>query len=490
MILCEEKYRPQYHFSPEEKWMNDPNGMVYYNGEYHLFYQYHPDGTTWGPMHWGHAISKDLVHWEQMPIALKPDEHGAIFSGSAVVDWNDTTGFFDGGHGLVAIFTHHDTHPNSERIRQRQSLAYSKDNGRTWEMYEGNPVLSNEDYPDFRDPKVFWHDKTNKWIMSLACGQIIHFYASRNLKEWEFLSEFGENTGSHLGVWECPDLFQLPVEGTNEQKWVLIVSIGDNPDFEIGSRTQYFIGEFDGKEFINDNSDETILWLDHGRDNYAGVSWSDMPEEDGRRIYIAWMSNWRYANVVPTESWRGAMTLPRELKLISTKNGVRVKQQVVKEIEKFRGKQDTLKNEIIEANERIEKHIDSGAVEILISFETRDKSIFQLSLGEDHSTYHTVIGYDGKSNSVFVDRTNSGTHDFSSSFSAKDEVILLNDNRDITLRIFVDHSSIEVFVNDGEESLTYLIFPNNELKKLVLSSHDGETLIHSLDIYELEGIWK
>jgi len=489
MKLYNERYRPQYHFSPKENWMNDPNGMVYYNGEYHLFYQYHPDGTTWGPMHWGHAISKDLTHWKQMPIALKPDEHGKIFSGSAVVDWNDTTGFFDGGHGLVAVFTHHDTCPESDCTRQRQSLAYSKDSGRTWEMYKGNPVLSNEDYPDFRDPKVFWHDESNKWIMSLACGQVIHFYGSNNLKNWEFLSEFGDSMGAHWGVWECPDLFQLPVEGTEEKKWVLIVSIGDNPDHEEGSRTQYFIGEFDGKEFINDNPGEKVFWLDHGRDNYAGVSWSDIPEEDGRRIYIAWMSNWRYANVIPTDGWRGAMTLPRELKLISTTDGIRIKQQVVKEIEQLRGRKHSEENQVIEANQTVEKGLNSEMVEVLLSFETKNENNFQMKLIDEDSLYSTVIGYDGKKNSVVVDRTNSGTNDFNPLFPAKDEVALLNEDSVVTLRVFVDQSSIEVFINDGEESLTYLLFPHDKIKKLTLVSQNGTTQVHSFIIHELKEIW-
>nr|WP_237389541.1 glycoside hydrolase family 32 protein [Bacillus sp. USDA818B3_A] len=276
-----EKHRPQFHFSPEEKWMNDPNGMVFFNDEYHLFYQYHPFGTTWGPMHWGHAVSKDLIYWEQLPIALYPDDHGAIFSGSAVVDWNNTSGFFPEGPGLVAIYTSADNYPESDRPRQRQSLAYSKDNGRTWVKYEGNPVLSDLNITDYRDPKVFWHNETNKWVMVLATGQSVTLYISANLKDWEFASEFGNKAGSHDGVWECPDLFQLPVDGNeNNQKWVMFVSIGDNPQFKEGSRTQYFVGQFDGTTFVNDNPDEMVLWLDFGRDNYAGVSWSDMPAEE------------------------------------------------------------------------------------------------------------------------------------------------------------------------------------------------------------------
>lgn len=478
MELYNEKYRPQYHFSPEEKWMNDPNGMVYYNGEYHLFYQYHPHGTTWGPMHWGHAISKDLVTWEHLPIALKPDEHGDIFSGSAVVDWNDTTGFFDGGQGLVAIFTHADMYPESERPRQRQSLAYSKDNGRTWVTFEGNPVLSDVTFTDFRDPKVFWHHQTQRWIMSLACGTAIRFYSSTNLKEWVFLSEFSEEI-SHKGVWECPDLFQLPIEGTEEKKWVLIVSLGDDQNTTVGSRSLYFIGEFDGTTFKSDHATESILWLDHGRDNYAGVSFSDIPQEDSRRIYMAWMSNWRYANLVPTQPWRSAMTIPRELILISTKAGIRIKQYPVREFEKLKSNQITM-NTKIGLNESTEKEI-YDQTEINITFET--KKIFTVDLGE------AVISYDSSKNKVSVERTAENVHDFNPSFLAKDELILLKGGQVHSFRILVDRSSLEIFINGGEESLTYLLFPTDEIKKLKLSSIGCETIIHALDIHQIEGIW-
>jgi len=207
-----EPYRPQFHFTPEKNWMNNPNGMVYFNGKYHLFYQYHPYGNTWGPMHWGHAVSTDLMHWETLPVALYPDEHGAIFSGSAVVDWNNTTGFFGDSPGLVAIYTSVDMYPDSDRPRQRQSLAYSTDEGTTWIKYEGNPVLSNVEMTDYRDPKVFWHDETSQWVMVLATGQSVTIYTSADLKKWEFASDFGSKAGSHDGVWECPDLFRLPVD--------------------------------------------------------------------------------------------------------------------------------------------------------------------------------------------------------------------------------------------------------------------------------------
>lgn len=484
-----EKHRQQFHYSPEEKWMNDPNGMVFFNNEYHLFYQYHPFGTTWGPMHWGHAVSKDLIHWEQLAIALYPDEHGAIFSGSAVVDWNNTSGFFQNGPGLVAIYTSADNYPDSERPRQRQSLAYSTDNGRTWTKYEGNPVLSDVNITDYRDPKVFWHEETNKWVMVLATGQSITIYTSPNLKDWEFASEFGNNAGSHDGVWECPDLFQLPVDGdVNIPKWVLFVSIGDNHDFKEGSRTQYFIGEFDGTTFVNENTDETILWMDNGRDNYAGVSWSDNPTEDGRRIYIGWMSNWRYANQVPTEEWRSAMTLPRELSLTSSEDGVGLVQKVVSEINSIRKSSEVYQNLTIESGQPASFNMFSPLVEVNLEFEKQTSNSFGIVL-QSSENEKTVIRYDVERELIAVDRTNAGDNSFSESFAAVQEAPLKMENEKINLQIFVDASSIELFANDGKVVSTSLIFPNQPYEKVVLFSNEGDTQVSLLKLTELDSIW-
>ena len=309
-----EQYRPAFHFTPKEKWMNDPNGMVYYQGEYHLFYQYYPDDNVWGPMHWGHAVSKDMIHWEHLPIALYPDKLGYIFSGSCVIDWNNTTGFGSKENPpMVAIFTYHD--PEGEKNKtidfQTQGIAYSLDKGRTWTKYEGNPVIPNPGIKDFRDPKVIWHQDTQKWVMSLAVKDHISFYSSKDLKSWKLESDFGEKAGAHGGVWECPDLFPLKDQNGNE-KWVLLVSINPNGP-QGGSATQYFVGDFDGKTFTPNH--DKIKWIDYGADNYAGVTFSDIPAEDGRRLFIGWMSNWQYAQVVPTYTWRSAMTIPRELTL-------------------------------------------------------------------------------------------------------------------------------------------------------------------------------
>ncbi|EKN69733.1 SacC2 [Neobacillus bataviensis LMG 21833] len=487
--IYSEKHRPQFHFSPKEKWMNDPNGMVYFNGEYHLFYQFHPFGITWGPMHWGHAVSKDLIHWEQLPIALYPDEHGAIFSGSAVVDWNNTTGFFENAPGLVAIYTSADNYPESDRPRQRQSLAYSSDNGRTWTKYEGNPVLSDVAITDYRDPKVFWHQETEKWVMVLATGQSVTIYTSTDLKEWKFASEFGNHAGSHDGVWECPDLFELPVNGDeNNQKWVMFVSIGDNHEFKEGSRTQYFIGAFDGTTFHNENPDEKVLWLDYGRDNYAGVSWSDIPSKDGRRMYIGWMSNWRYANQVPTEGWRSAMTLPRELSLTASEIGVRVIQKVVSEINVIRNGSESYKDLTIESNQTKTFTMVSPLIEVNIAFEKQTSTSFGIVF-QSSNDEKIGIRYDVEKELLLVDRTKAGENSFSESFSTVQEAPLKMENDRIKLQIIIDASSIEVFANDGKAALTSLIFPNRPYEQMALFSNEGSTLVSSLSLTELNSIW-
>lgn len=486
--ISNEKYRPQFHFSPQFNWMNDPNGLVYYDGEYHLFYQYHPYGTTWGPMHWGHAVSKNLVHWNHLPIALSPDEHGAIFSGSAVVDWNDTSGFFHGQSGLVAIFTHNDTYPNSDRARQRQSIAYSSDNGRTWIKYEGNPVLANEKITDFRDPKVFWHNETNKWIMVLAASQCIHIYSSPDLINWRFESTFGDNDGAHYGVWECPDLFELVVDNdSNLKKWVLLVSIGDNKDFEEGSRTQYFIGDFDGNKFTNLNTSNTELWLDYGRDNYAGVSWSDIPFEDGRKIYIGWMSNWRYANEVPTKDWRSTMTLPRELVLSKSNQTFRLYQKPIKELKKIRDKGLNWKDTIIKPNQNLLSNVYGKTIEIIANFELGSALEFGFKVCKSKNE-ETIIGYDVEERQLFVDRTKSGDVQFNNSFAGRHSCKLKVRDNKVKMHLFIDWSSIEAFGNDGERVITELIFPDNQSDGLELYSKDGNVKLTSLEIFQLKSI--
>ncbi|MGG1552458.1 glycoside hydrolase family 32 protein [Paenibacillus ferrarius] len=478
-------YRPKYHFTPEQQWMNDPNGLVYFQGEYHLFYQYYPNGTTWGPMYWGHAISKDLTSWEHMPIALEPDEHGYIFSGSAVVDWHDTSGFFGGEAGLVAIFTHHKNAGENGAVRERQSLAYSSDAGRTWIKYSGNPVLADDRFPDFRDPKVFWHAASERWIMVLASGQTVSIYHSPNLKEWTFASQFGEGEGAHIGVWECPDLFELPVDGDpSHTKWVMLVSIGNAPEYPEGSRTQYFIGQFDGSVFQNESAPESVKWLDGGRDNYAGVSWSDIPAADGRRIYIGWMSNWKYAQVTPTESWRSAMTLPRTLALRSREDRTLLAQLPVRELDQWKKDTRQWQDLLVEpgANPLSELALTSFMLEAEFELQTAAEFGFKVRASD---AYETVIGYIAETQELFVDRTRSGKTDFQADFSGKHEVKAEVLNGSLTLRIWVDSCSVEVFAGEGEAVITDLLFPAEEQSGLAVYAKHGTVKLTSLRISSL-----
>lgn len=486
----EENYRPQFHFSPQMNWMNDPNGMVFYEGEYHLFYQYHPHSTIWGPMHWGHAISKNMVEWEHFPIALEPDEHGVIYSGSVVVDRKDTSGFFNGESGLVAIYTNTDKYPESEKSRQRQSIAYSSDRGRSWVKYEGNPVLIDESIIDFRDPKVFWHEATCKWVMVIAAKDRVRFYTSPDLKSWTFASDFGAEDGSHLGVWECPDLFELTVDGDNNNKQVvLIVSIGGNPAYSEGSRTQYFIGSFNGTHFVNRNAPETVLWLDFGRDNYAGVSWSDIPEEDGRRIYLGWMSNWKYARVTPTEVWRSAMTIPRELKLKSTEEGIRVYQTPIVELQQLRKDKHFFENVTIGDGCDVLKEIEDDVLEIIAEFELGSANEFGLKVRKSEME-ETVVGYDSEQKSIFVDRSSSGVTDFFEFFAGKHEASLQPLVKKVRMHIFIDRSSVEVFGNEGEVAITEQIFPDASSRALELYAKGGSATLVSMEVYTLDSIWR
>ncbi|MEK3884033.1 glycoside hydrolase family 32 protein [Paenibacillus sp. PL2-23] len=480
--------RPQLHFTPPANWLNDPNGMVYYDGEYHLFYQYHPDSSVWGPMHWGHAISRDLVHWEHYPIALYPDHNGMIFSGSAVVDWHDTSGFFDGGAGLVAIYTQTEMIPNSDLSKQRQSIAYSKDKGRTWIPYDGNPVLADERYPDFRDPKVLWHKPSQSWIMVLAAGDRLFLYRSPDLKAWTFASEFGSAEGSHDGVWECPDLFELPLEdGASASKWVMIVSIGDNPNCPEGSRTQYFIGEFDGWAFSNDNPADRVLWLDHGRDNYAGVTWSDAPGVESERLFIGWMNNWKYANQIPTEGWRGAMTLTRKLTLRQEEQGPRLVQQVVEAYEGLRLPGSVWIDKRVDSQHLQLDEAEDGLIQLEVEFELGTASEFGIRLSSGSSW--TSVGYDAAEEELFIDRTHSGLLDFHVEFGCKHAAPLAAKDHRIKLQLWLDRSSLEVFAGDGGLVMTDQIFPIEGKKGISLYADGGDVVLRSLRIYPLQSIY-
>jgi len=478
----QEPYRPQVHFSPKEHWMNDPNGMIYNNGTYHLFFQYYPGATVWGPMHWGHATSKDLIHWVEQPIALYPDSLGYIFSGSAVLDKNNTSGFGRNGKApLVAIFTHHD--PDGEKQKrnnfQVQSLAYSTDDGKTWSKYKGNPVLPNPGITDFRDPKVMWYEEGKKWIMTLAIKDHIGFYSSPDLKNWKEESKFGKEAGAHGGVWECPDLFSLNENG--KKVWILIVNI--NPGGPNGgSATQYFVGNFDGKTFTATHDD--IRWLDYGPDEYAGVLWNNV---GNRKIFYGWMSNWLYGQQVPTEKWRSAMTIPRDLSARKVGNDIYVASMPSPENQKLKfGKVYWLGLRPVKPILlRTLPHSLDTPCWIDLSLDTlKEFSIrFSNDAGEE-----LLVGYDKSKNQFYIDRTKSGKVDFHKEFAARHFAPRISTSGKTNLTLIVDVSSIELFADDGLTVMTEIFFPSKPYHEINLQSSDG-AVINRLAYWSLNGIW-
>ena len=467
-----EKFRPTYHFSPLYGWMNDPNGMVYKDGEYHLFYQHNPYGSKWGNMHWGHAISKDLINWEHRPDAITPDALGTIFSGSAVVDTDNTAGF--GAGAIVAIYTQ-----NSDR--QVQSIAYSTDNGRSFTKYENNPVLTS-DARDFRDPKVFWHKETQRWIMLLAVGQEMQIFSSSNLKDWAFESSFGEGQGAHGGVWECPDLFELPVDGTNEKKWVLLCNLNPGGPFG-GSATQYFVGTFNGKEFANESPSQT-KWMDWGKDHYAAVTWSDAP--DNRRIAIAWMSNWQYANDVPTSQYRSPNSVPRDLSLFTVDGETYLQSAPSPELLKLR---DISKKRSFKVNgtRTIKDMIagNEGAYEIELTIENQYADVIGFRLYNDKGE-EVDMQYDMKEKKFSMDRRKSGEVSFNENFPMLTWTAIESGKDELKLRLFVDKSSVEAFVDGGRFVMTNQVFPSEPYTHIDFYSKGGAYKVDSFVIYKLK----
>ncbi len=491
----EAMYRPNFHFTPKKGWMNDPNGMFFANGYYHLFYQYYPDKSVWGPMHWGHAISKDLVKWEEQPIAIYPDKDKYIFSGSAVVDVNNTSGLKTGKNDpIIAIYTLHDMTKEKEGKMdvEQQDIAYSNDNGFTWQKFEeGNPVVKNPGIRDFRDPKVSWDETHKQWIMVLAAQDRAQFYKSANLKNWEFLSEFGKEIGAHGGVWECPDFFQIKVEGTKETKWVLIQNL--NPGGPNGgSGVQYFVGDFDGKTFKLDPifakrlENEKAVWADYGKDNYAGVTWNNIPSADGRRLFIGWMSNWEYAQQVPTTSWRSSTTIARELKLVKKNGSYNLESVPVKEINNYVSK--TIKKPSVKGNGKLVL-IENGKADLaqtVVSLDLKnlkqDQYTFELSNSDGESL---KFGLNNKENYLFVDRAKAGKIDFSDKFAAAISKAFLNGNqKEAVFKIILDKTSIEIFYNNGEKVITEIFFLNKPFTSLSVSAKE-KIEVNNLVIQEL-----
>lgn len=458
-----EPFRPQFHFSPAKNWTNDPNGLVFYKGEYHLFYQYNPFGDRWGHMSWGHAVSPDMVHWQHLPVALAEENGIMIFSGSAVVDRNNSSGFCKGADCMVAIYTGHTP------TRQTQNIAFSNDRGRTWTKYKGNPVI-DLGMQDFRDPKVFWHDATHRWIMvvSLPKEHKVRFFTSHNLKEWSALSDFGP-AGATGGDWECPDLFPL-----QENRWMLSINI--NPGALLGgSGNQYFVGQFDGTKFTNDNPASTTLWADHGKDFYASTSFNDIPSSDGRRIWIGWFSNWQYAKDEPTSPWRCIQSIPRVLKLKQMPDGTRLIQEPIAELKALRTDPIHITNaSVADANAKL-RDFQSDSYEIMAKFD--GKAAFHLRKGPSDET---IVGYDGE---LFVDRRNSGITNFSKDFPGVHRAPLSGPP---VLHIFVDRSSVEVFGGSGEAVISDRIFPSPQSTGIELT---GTGKVVSLGIWKLKSIW-
>ncbi|MGV3641101.1 MAG: glycoside hydrolase family 32 protein [Adhaeribacter sp.] len=486
-----EAHRPRYHFSPPAGWMNDPNGMVYHQGEYHLFYQHNPDSTVWGPMHWGHAVSKDLVHWENRPIALYPDSLGTIFSGSAVSDEQNTSGLGSADNPpLVAIFTYHlaEGEKNGRKDYQTQGLAYSLDKGRTWKKYAQNPVLPNPGLKDFRDPKVSWHAPSRQWVMALAVGDRIEFYGSPNLKSWKKLSQFGgKGIGAHGGVWECPDLFPLEVNG--QQKWVLFVSINPGGP-QGGSATQYFVGNFDGRQFTWDRKPGTPLWVDHGADNYAGVTWANVPAADGRRLFLGWMSNWQYANEVPTSTWRSAMTIPRELKLVKTPADVRLTSTPVKELQQLRTRTEIIKArdiaDTLELSEALNLKQPLLELQLNLALPAGKDLVLRFS---NNRGEHLDVGYAAANRQLYIDRSKAGKADFKPEFAARHNAPLTLENGRLQLHVFLDVASVEVFANNGLGVMTDIFFPSEPFTRVQLIG-PGAKVLEGSNAYVLQSVWK
>ena len=494
-----EKFRPLYHHTPLYGWMNDANGLFYKDGEYHLYYQHNPYGSVWGNMHWGHSVSRDLVHWEHLPEALARDTMGHIFSGSSVVDLKNTAGYGDGA--VVSFYT-----SASDKNGQIECMAYSKDNGRTFTKYEKNPVLTPFDgLKDFRDPKVFWYEPEQKWVMIVSADKEMRFFSSKDLKDWTYMSAFGNGYGVQPSQFECPDMVQLPVDGDgNNKKWALIVNINPGCLFG-GSATQYFVGDFDGTNFVCDTKPEVVKWMDWGKDHYATVCFSNTGD---RVIAVPWMSNWQYANIIPTQQYRSANALPRELTMYSEGKDIYLAVNPVKELDALRKEAKEIPAFTVESGK--EFTIDTlfaandGAFEMDIELSANAGcSGFKLMNGKGE---YVDIYLDSKDGKLVMDRVHSGIVDFGknavphekeahdnrvkNSINYVDDFALatwspLSKDKQHRLRIFVDKCSIEIFLDGGKVAMTNLVFPNEPYNSLTFYSRDGSTTVSGCKLYAL-----
>ncbi len=468
-----EKYRPSYHFTPAEHWINDPNGLIYLDGEYHMFYQYNPYGNVWGHMHWGHAISKDLVHWNELPPAISESGDTMIFSGSAVIDKNNSSGFATkaGQVPMVAIYTGH-----IEQKSQSQHLAYSLDKGRTWTRYKGNPVL-DLGTKEFRDPKVFWYEPEKKWVMAvvLPLDRKTQFYSSKDLKAWTLMSSFGP-AGDTSGIWECPDLFRVPVAGSpGKYKWVLMLSPAPY--------MQYFVGDFDGNKFTSENPASVIYRPDYGPDYYAAIVFNNLPA-GSLPTSIGWINNWKYANEIPVSPWKGAMSLPRELQLKQYGKEWLLVQQPVKQVRQLMKEEKGWKN-ISTKNAWVVEETKGGsfAAEIILRRNQQNKVMIDIAGSALTFTYddvNAVFSVHRGGNSAFQNEEYKKLSDFSAPLKRGGETL--------RIQLFFDQSIAEVFVNGGEVAMTAQLFPEKENLPMTVSSSNG-TIIPSVKCWQMQSAW-
>lgn len=474
-----QQYRPQFHFTPKKNWMNDPNGLVYLNGEYHLFFQYNPHGTKWGHMSWGHAVSKDLLHWKELPVAIAEDDKAAIFSGSAVVDKNDNAGF--GKDAIIAIYT---SASNSSPSTQSQSIAYSNDGGRTFTKYAGNPVL-DLNMENFRDPKVFWDEKRNRWAMVVvkSLEHIVSIYSSEDLKSWKHESDFGPAANTN-GIWECPDLFELPVDGGT--KWVMIISLNPGGIYG-GSGAQYFVGDFDGSKFTPMYDTSKTNWLDFGQDNYAAVTYNNLP--NNRRVMIGWMANWQSVNDLKATPWTGAMTIPHELSLSKIDGEIRLIHKPIKELDSLRAKKVlSLKKETFSKTFPLKK-LSGNQLDISLTITPGNSKSSGIRVLESKDEV-TEIGYDTTSHSVYINRGASSLSETNVDLGGIQSFPTSLKNGQIKLRILIDRSSVEVFTEDGVGVISDLVMPDS--KKSIgtsLFAIGGSATITNLEAFTLKSTW-
>lgn len=466
--VTNDSYRPLYHYTPPKNWVNDPNGMVYLDGEYHLFYQYNPFGSKWGHMSWGHAVSKDLKSWETLPVALPEfdnadDSQTMIFSGCAVIDSMNTSGFFEKGFkkGMVAIFTSH-IDKNGKGLAQHQSLAYSSDKGRTWKRYEKNPVL-DIGLKDFRDPNVFWYAPKKKWILTVvkALEYTAQFYESANLKEWKLLSEFGKQ-GDTSKIWECPSLTKIPIEGAKDSKWVLMISSGHRQKDYLAM--QYFVGDFDGKTFSPQKQNE-VLYVDEGKDFYAAIPFNNLPKTQANPIIMGWVNDWEYARDIPTGTWRGGFSIPRKLILYKEEGTYKLRQTPVVS-SKIPTEDISLK-----VNQSIHSKVatsSNNSYRLKLTINLLNVKGFELNLLKNEGE-KSVLSYDVATATLSFDRTESGKVDFHKRFPSIEKFTIKPQNNQLKLDILVDKYIVEIFVNDGKKVLTDLVFPTNENGKVEIS---------------------